>query len=84
VTPAQRYLARHFLGLDNPSANGKSYRNRYYARRGHAAWIVLHDMVGEGLANLSDENGETTFWLTRKGAELALNPGEKLDPEDFP
>lgn len=24
------------------------------------------------------------FWLTRAGAEMALEPGERLDPEDFP
>lgn len=86
MTPAQRELARHFLGLDNPKARGESYRNRFYASRGHDAWHELHNMVGAGYANLEDmaSDSRTLFWLTRKGAELALNPGEKLDPEDFP
>ena len=28
--------------------------------------------------------GDDMFWLTKAGALLALNPGERLDPQDFP
>lgn len=86
MTPEQRKLARHTLGLDNPDAKGRSYRNRFYASRGHAAWGDLHDMVGESWMNLEDtpNSRETLFTMTRRGAKLALDPGETLDPEDFP
>lgn len=84
MTPEQRKLARHALGLDNPNAKGRSYRNRYYAGRGHEAWGTLHEMVGQGWMNLVDVGGRSMFWLTMVGAKLALDPGETLDPEDFP
>lgn len=86
MSPEQRNLARHTLGLDNPDAKGRSYRNRFYANRGHQSWDPLHDMVGEGWMNLEDTpNGkQTLFWLTTRGAMLALDPGETLDREDFP
>jgi hypothetical protein len=86
MTPEQRKLARHTLGLDNPDAKGRSYRNRYYASPGHSAWADLHIMVGNGWMNLEDVQGGvgTVFWLNRSGAELALDPGESLDSEDFP
>jgi len=86
MTPKQRELARHTLGLDNPAAKRRSYRNRFYASRGHPAWHDLHVMVGAGWMNLQDEptGKETRFWLNRSGALLALNAGETLDPEDFP
>lgn len=86
VTPEQRKIARHALGLDNPDAKGKSYRNRYYASRGHSAWTDLHVMVGAGWMNLEDEpqSRDTLFYLTTAGALLALDLGEKLDREDFP
>ena len=84
MTPEQRKIARHTLGLDNPDAKGRSYRNRYYASSTHPAWHDLHDMVGKGWMNLEDQKSNTLFWLNRSGAELALDPGETLDPEDFP
>ena len=86
LTVHELRIARHALGLDNPDAGGRSYRNRFYASRGHADWHTLHDMVGAGLMNLEDtSNGkQTLFWLNPWGAKLALKPGELLDPEDFP
>ena len=86
MTPEQRELARHALGLDNPKAGRTSYRNRFFAGRGHPAWDALHDMVGAGWMNLEDEpdGKQTRFWLTTRGAMMALNPGESLDREDFP
>ena len=84
MTPDQRKLARHALGLDNPDAKGQSYRNRYYASVGHPAWDNWHAMVGAGSANADDQSTTTLFSLTRAGAIAALDPGETLDPEDFP
>ena len=86
MSPEQRLLARHTLGLDNPDAKGRSYRNRFYASHSHPAWHDLHVMVAAGWMNLKDTRGsrETLFWLNRSGALLALDPGETLDPEDFP
>ena len=83
MTDEQRKLARHALGLDNPASGGKSYRNRYFAGRGHSAWSALHDMVGKGWVNLEDVRGETLFTMNRRGAEMVLEKGETLDPEDF-
>jgi hypothetical protein len=84
MTPDQKTLARHALGLDNPDAKGRSYRNRFYASKGNAAWHELHNMVREGWMNLEDVGSQTLFELTRTGALLALEAGETLDPEDFP
>jgi len=85
MTPAQRELARHALGLPNQAR--RSYRNRYFANAGGACAEQWQAMVAAGEA----ERGETGrrvsslhFQLTRKGAELALDPRESLCPEDFP
>lgn len=81
----KRYMARHALGLPNDS--GRSYRNRYYLApksRGHGLWL---EMVIEGRAGrVMAADGKTLdlFYLTPKGARWAINPGERLDPEDFP
>jgi hypothetical protein len=80
----QRKLARHALGL--PNQNRRSYRNRFtasYSPGDYDHWI---DMLESGLADAmpmrsGDKNRQ--FWLTRKGAEAALEPGETLCPEDF-
>jgi len=78
VNEAQKKLARHALGLSTGYARGgKSYRNRYIAGQCHKDF---DDMVGDGLATY--ERG--VYYMTRKGAELALLPGETLCGEDFP
>ena len=85
MTPAQRELARHALGL--PNANGKSFRNRYFTpAHGHVTeqW---REMVaaGEAEGGTPARRMATIFFrLTRKGAEQALDPGECLCFEDFP
>lgn len=81
----QKRLARHALGLDNPDAGGKSYRNRYLSPSHSVSCTSWREMVRSGYA----EEGRATdvgvwFFLTRKGAEAALNRGERLCPEDFP
>ncbi len=82
LTPEKRKLARHALGLDNPQARGRSYRNRYEVGIGSPIFDPWHEMVTAGLAERSKDG--LRFRLTRYGAEAALYPGETLDPEDFP
>lgn len=81
----EKKLARHALGLNNPDANGKSYRNRYLAAHHSLKLLSWREMVQSGMAR---EGSQTDigvwFCLTRAGAEAALNKGERLCPEDFP
>lgn len=82
MTPVQRELARHALGL--PNDQRKSYRNRFYAHADHEQW---NDMVsaGDAAAHPSEPTQALNlFYLTHAGATAALNPGETLDAEDFP
>lgn len=88
LTPAQKKLARHALGLDNPDARGKSYRNRYFAPIIGDDTCEWHAMKDAGYAEIaSGRAGVSTgpmFYLTETGARLALNNGERLCSEDFP
>lgn len=82
MNDTQMRLARHALGL--PNSRKRSYRNRYFtAQKGEEfnAWLGLSDRQ---LAGFQDAGNQVFFWLTRKGAEAALEPGESLCPEDFP
>lgn len=82
MTPEQLRLARHALGLPNKAR--RSYRNRFYAGGQHPEWRA---MEAAGLAEadtIPTATGMTWFWLTRAGAEAALDPGERLCREDFP
>lgn len=82
MNETQRKLARHALGL--PNSMRRSYRNRYHSnRQGEAfnAWLGLKE---RGLAVQDDDHSYAVFYLTQVGAETALEPGETLDPEDFP
>jgi len=82
VTHRQRELARNALGL--PNEMSKSYRNIYVAGRG-ASRSDWEAMVKSGLAvcDPPTPRGFVWFYLTRAGAELALNRGESLCSEDF-
>lgn len=85
MTPEQYKLARHALGLDNPRAAGMSYRNRYFVTVGgriEDEWKAM-EAAGEAEFRMSSSS-QRLYALTRTGAELALKPGEILDPEDFP
>jgi hypothetical protein len=91
VTPEQKMLARHALGLDNEAANGQSYRNRYFAsakgRKGGPATREWKAMVAAGDATEAAFGSGGDRWmyaLTKQGALKALEEGETLDPEDFP
>lgn len=89
MSERQRDLARHALGLKEGRGRWpKSYRNHFVASEGHTDWpdwMLLHLA---GLAKRRDggpiSGGDEVFWLKRAGAEMALNPNERLDPEDFP
>lgn len=78
MTARQITLARHALGLDGQRT--VSFRNRFVAGPGHTDYPEWMAMATTGHARRRDD----FFWLTRQGAELALRPGERLDPEDFP
>lgn len=85
MTPAQRELARHALGLPNDAR--RSYRNRYFAAAGSPTADQWMAMVSAGEAEGGDPGHKVSslhFCLTRKGAELALDKRESLCPEDFP
>lgn len=89
MTPAQKELARHALGL--PNKQRTSNRNRFVTGPGpgntdHAEWMA---MVEAGEAGRRDGStlpfgGDDMFWLTPAGAEAARNPREKLCPRSFP
>jgi hypothetical protein len=85
MTPHQRELARHALGL--PNKKRTSYRNRFATDAGpdNEAW---RRMVDADLAKMRPGvewmGGMDAFWLTTKGAEMALDQAERLSPEDFP
>lgn len=86
MTPAQKRLARHALGL--PNKRKQSYRNYFTAGKAHPAHPDWLGMVAAGdattRAKVRHLGGDDIFWLTRQGAEAALEPGETLCPEDFP
>ncbi len=82
LTPRQREMARHALGLPNPSKRSK--KNRYHSLKGtpkHDAWM---DLVHRGYARILSGAPLDQFTLTRAGADVALERGESLCPEDFP
>ncbi len=86
MTPEQKALARHAIGL--PNKRKMTYRNHFVTGEGsldHPAWM---QMVSDGNAWRRNGSpltgGDDLFGLTRAGAELALNKGERLCLEDFP
>ena len=84
MTPKQRKLARHALGL--PNRTKRSYRNRFrasYVPGDYDHWDKMGD-AGLAIKSTAIYEGSVAFWLTEKGAKLALETGESLCPEDFP
>lgn len=82
MTPAQRKLARHALGL--PNSSGRSRRNRYLAPCTPGPYDEWARMADAGLAYMGYRSKSMVwFHLTREGAEAALGPRETLDPEDW-
>lgn len=89
MTPKQRKLARHALGLPNRAR--RSYRNRFVATYCEGGdYDQWSEMTDAGLAErapvLTGSQGRkrARFWLTEVGARAALDPGETLCREDFP
>lgn len=82
----QREQACHALGL--PNSQNKTNRNRYCVGEDDPVWSSL---VAEGLATMRPAaslpfGGSALFYLTRKAAEMVLEPGEQinLDATQFP
>jgi hypothetical protein len=86
LTPRQRDLARHALGL--PNGRHRSYRNHFVAGEGHDDYADWMQMVDAGAAVRHGPSalygGDYCFTLTKAGAKAALHRGERLDREDFP
>ncbi|MER5172643.1 hypothetical protein [Thioclava kandeliae] len=86
MTPTQKKLARHALGL--PNRNHTSYRNCFVTPYGphsdFTAWEEMKDLGFAERTELQSRINTVRFWLTRKGAMAAIDPNEKLDSEDFP
>lgn len=87
MTPEQKELARHALGLS--AGQKKSYRNRFVAGKQHRDYANWEDMVSKGFAVRFEGSkhgfgASDLFCMTRVGAIIALNKGERLDEEDFP
>lgn len=85
MTPVQRDLARHALGLS--SRCKESYRNYFVTGEestDHPDWLA---MVEAGYATRRAGSiltgGDDFFRLTRAGADLALNPGDSLNTQEF-
>ena len=86
MTPRQIELARHALGLRPTRLI--SHRNHFVAGPGHPDYADWMAMVAGGQAVRRESEhllpGDVMFHLTRAGAELALLPGDILNPEDWP
>lgn len=83
MTPSQRKMARHALGLDGERR--RSYRNRYVAALCSSIEDEWNDLCRRGLAERGRDGSHSVgFCLTLEGAREALDPPEILDPEDFP
>lgn len=86
----ERHLARHALGLPTLAGEPRrpvTFRNRYQTTLASNFGSIWQGMVAKGWAELvtfTARVGMGHFRLTRAGAELALDPGESLCPEDFP
>lgn len=85
MTPTQRELARHALGL--PNKRHESYRNHFVTGVGSIDYPEWTSLVEAGHAKRyppSDmTGGDDLFILARQGAEAALLGKERLSQEDF-
>lgn len=84
MTPRQRILARHALGLSNTQRT--SYRNRFIASENHTDypdWIAMTHGAQAVHIKRSGTAGDL-FYLTHTGAQAALDMGDRLSIEDFP
>jgi hypothetical protein len=87
LTPRERSLARHALGLAPVLyiKRKRPFRNRFdcYSENSDEFrdWMSL---AKRGLAGVWLRKNCFTFYVTRAGALAALEEGETLDEEDFP
>lgn len=85
MTPKQRELARHALGMGRSK---RSYRNHFVTSLDTEDFMEWMKMAKEGYAvgrtSVMLPVGGMSFNLTQEGAEKALNDDEELCPEDFP
>ncbi len=86
MTPRQRELARHALGLDG--VRKAAYRNHFVAGPGHDDYDDWVAMVTVGLAvkktSLPGYGGDDLFWLKAEAGYLACDPGETVTGVLFP
>lgn len=85
LTPKQIELARHALGLSR--TRHTSYRNHFVTGPGSSDyddWVMMADDGYAVRRPYPLAAGDFLFNLTKKGADAALGPGDKLDREDFP
>lgn len=83
MTPDQRKMARHALGLEQGPR--VSYRNRYVAGLGSPQEAAWDDLVKRGMAERGHEGlAIVGFHLTEVGARSVLKSDEQLCREDFP
>ena len=84
MTPSQRDLARHALGLPNPQR--RTSRNRYLIPKDGPDYVQWLEMIdnGEALLVSPPTSSLACFALTIKGGQLAIREREQLDPADFP
>lgn len=83
MTPTQKLMARHALGL--PNDKRRSYRNYYTAPLGSATEAAWDGLVSMGFAHRGEKPSTLArYCMTYKGARAVLYPGETLDTEDFP
>ncbi len=83
LTDEQRSEARFALGLGfAPKVSQRNEARPQIGARSHDIWRA---MAAAGLAvEVGSTAYQTTFRLTRAGADAALEPGESLDPAHFP
>lgn len=83
MTPQQKELARHALGL--PNKRKTSYRNYFMTGSGSTDYPIWMGMVeqGDALSGAHAFSDDMCFWLTPQGAIGALSSGEMLRFDEF-
>ena len=83
MTPEQKKLARHALGL--PNKQRTSYRNHFCAGKGHLdyeQWIAMVEARDAVRVTGPNWGGDDMFFLTWKGALQARESNEHISRED--
>lgn len=83
MTPEQREMARHALGL--PNKKNMTYRNHYCIGKGGDGYEDWLELTSNGLAVRRTGphwGGDDMFFLTLEGARMVLTPKEHVRRED--